>query len=152
MNIIKYAALSFLGLFYIFSAHAAGQHVHSQPDAQLSSASASQMANEAKPKLTLFEPEKDVLKDGYVFLPFQVDNMKILPLYTEIHGKEATTLRPMIGHLHVMVDGNGWNWIHAITDPIYFGPLKHGEHQVKIELVDAAHSVIEVQTIKVVVP
>lgn len=150
MNIKKYAALSFLGLFYMFSAHAAEQHVHSQPDAQPSAAS--QISNEAKPKLTLFEPEKDVLKDGYVFLPFQVDNMKILPLYTEIHGKEATALRPMIGHLHVMVDGNGWNWIHAITDPIYFGPLTHGEHKVKIELVDAAHSVIEVQTIKVMVP
>jgi hypothetical protein len=51
-----------------------------------------------------------------------------------------------------MVDNSGWSWIHALTDPIYFGPLSKGSHTVSIELVDAAHAVIEVQSIKVVVP
>lgn len=108
--------------------------------------------SQEQPKLTLFPLRADVLKDGYVYLPFRVDNMTLLPLYTEIHGAEATQLKPAIGHLHVMVDSSGWNWIHALNDPIYFGPLKPGKHQVTLELVDAAHTVLETQTVNLVVP
>lgn len=73
-------------------------------------------------------------------------------MYAEIHGEEVVKLKPKIGHLHVMVDGNAWSWIHASTDPIYFSTLPPGVHHLKVELADAAHNVIETQTIRLVVP
>ncbi|MGY2374018.1 DUF6130 family protein [Pseudomonas sp. SDO524_S393] len=146
MNIRYLVAALFAG-FIGFSPAYAAEHAHAAAPTV-----ATQAGSEAIPRLTLLPVRADVLKDGYVYLPFHVDNMTLLPLYTEIHGEAATSLKPKIGHLHVMVDNNGWNWIHALNDPIYFGPLKPGAHQVRIELVDAAHTVIEVQTATVVVP
>jgi hypothetical protein len=146
MGIRSLRGLFFISLLAVSSAYAA-DHTH---DATSQAGASSQV--EATPKLTLLPLRADVLKDGYVYLPFKVENMTILPLYTEIHGADATKLRPKIGHLHVMVDHNGWNWIHALTDPIYFGPLSKGNHEVSIELVDAAHTVIEVQTVKIAIP
>jgi hypothetical protein len=149
MNIRYIVALLFVGILNIAPTHAT-EHIHGA--ASIQQAEEINKTDKAPPRLTLFAPRADVLQDGYVYLPFRVDNMTILPLYTEIHGAAATKLTPMIGHLHVMVDGNGWNWIHALNDPIYFGPLKPGAHQVRLELVDAAHAVIEVQTVNLVVP
>lgn len=106
----------------------------------------------ARPQLRLSEPRADLLKDGYVYLAFRVENMTVLPLYTEINGKAATGLKPAIGHLHVFVDDSKWSWIHALTDAIYFGPLPPGRHSLRIELVDASHSVIETQSLHFVVP
>lgn len=34
-----------------------------------------------------------------------------------------------------------------MSDPIYFGPLTPGVHKIRAEIVDAAHQVIDVQTI-----
>jgi hypothetical protein len=144
--------LSLSGIFFLsLLAVSSAQAANNTHDAT-SKASASIRPVEATPKLTLLPLRVDVLKDGFVYLPFKVENMTILPLYTEIQGADTTKLRPKIGHLHVMVDNSGWSWIHALTDAIYFGPLSKGSHTVSIELVDAAHSVIEVQSIKVVVP
>lgn len=115
-------------------------------------AASAHIEEETGPKLILSAPDATILKDGYVYLPFRVENMTILPIYTEIAGEETTKLKPTIGHLHVMVDGTGWKWIHASTDPIYFGQLTPGAHKIELELVNAAHSVINVQTINVDVP
>jgi hypothetical protein len=146
MSIRSLSGLFFISLLAVSSVQAADPGHDASPNAGASSQA------EATPKLTLMPPRADVLKDGFVYLPFKVENMTILPLYTEIHGADVTKLHPKIGHLHVMVDNSGWSWIHALTDPIYFGPLSKGSHTISIELVDAAHAVIEVQSIKVVVP
>ncbi|MBN3723356.1 DUF6130 family protein [Burkholderia sp. Ac-20379] len=106
----------------------------------------------AQPHLTLYKPRADVLKDGYVYLAFRVDNLRILPLYTDIHGKAATSLTPRIGHLHVFVDDSKWSWIHAQNDAIYFGALPPGPHRVRVDLVDASHATIETKTVHFVVP
>ncbi|AUG52532.1 DUF6130 family protein [Thalassospira marina] len=131
------------------SANAAGHDHKSDANAQTTS---SQHMEEAAPKLTVLAPDRETLKSGYVYLPFHVENMNIQPIYAEFAGEAATTLRPKIGHLHVMVDNAGWKWIHASTDPLYFGQLSPGPHQIELELVDAAHAVIEVQTIDITVP
>lgn len=150
MNTFNIATLLMVCLPGVSPLHAADHSGHAS--ATTEQTGTLKTVDEPTPKLILSEPRADVLKDGYVYLPFRVENMAILPLYTEIHGQEATKLKPKIGHLHVMVDDNGWNWIHALTDAIYFGPLSPGAHKVQLELVDAAHSVIEVQTIEVTVP
>lgn len=153
MNVGYLAALLLAGAGFLSPAYSAEQaHAHVQVSTSSPQSALPTSADAAAPTLTLLPVRADVLKDGYVYLPFHVENLTILPLYTEIHGKETTSLRPKIGHLHVMVDNNGWNWIHAIADPIYFGPLPRGAHQVKVELVDAAHQVIEVKTASIVVP
>ena len=104
------------------------------------------------PRLILDAPRADYLKKGYVFLPFRVENMTILPMYAEIHGEEITRLKPTIGHLHVKVDDNAWSRIHGQTDPIYFSTLPAGVHHMTVELADAAHNVIDTQTIELRVP
>lgn len=109
-------------------------------------------SEEPTPKLVLSPPRADFLEKGFVYLPFRVENLTILPLYAEIHGQEVTKLRPWVGHLHVSVDDNGINWIHAVSDAIYFGTLSPGTHRLTLELADAAHNVIDTQTIKLVVP
>jgi hypothetical protein len=106
----------------------------------------------AKPKLILPPARADFLKDGVVYIPFRVENMTILPVYTEIHGEGIAKVQPQIGHLHVMVDDNGWAWVHASADPIYFSPLAPGSHTVKVELSDTSHRIIETQTIKLMIP
>lgn len=144
------AALFLIGGLAMSPAHAAGHEGHAS--AHAGQAGGSDAAEAAAPRLILSEPRADFLEKGIVYLPFRVENMTILPLYAEIHGKDATALRPKIGHLHVRVDGNAWSWIHAQTDPIYFSTLPPGVHQVSLELADAAHTVIETQTITLVVP
>lgn len=138
------AALLAATALNIAPAHAAN-HDHAQP-ANVSS------TVRTTPKLILEAPRADLLETGNVYLPFHVENMSILPLYTEIHGEQATTLTPTIGHLHVKVDDNAWSWIHAQPEPIYFGALSPGKHRMVIELVDASHAVIETQTLELTVP
>lgn len=150
MNIRTCAALLTLCWLGMSPASAADHGKHASATAQ--QASGLQASAAAAPRLILAAPLPDFLKKGYVYLPFRVENMTILPLYAEIHGAEAVKLTPKIGHLHVMVDDNAWSWIHASTDPIYFSSLPPGTHQVKVELADAAHNVLEVQTVKLVVP
>lgn len=135
------AALLLLGVGWTTSALAADTPTH-----------ATAPGGQAAPKLTLFTPRPDILKTGYVYLEFQVDNLSMLPLYTEIHGEEALQLRPQIGHLHVRVDDSGWSWIHATPDPLYFGSLPPGPHKVRIELANAAHTVLDTQTVEFVMP
>jgi hypothetical protein len=108
--------------------------------------------SKAAPKLTLFEPDAEILKGGYVYLSFRVENMIVLPLYSEIAGSEVTDLKPKVGHLHVSVDGSEWSWIHASTDPIYLGKLSRGAHTIKVELADASHKVFDVKTMHLFAP
>lgn len=106
----------------------------------------------AVPALTLMVPDAGILKDGYIYLPFRVDHLTIRPLYTEVHGTQSTKTGQPIGHLHVRVDGNAWSWIHASTDPLYFGPLPAGVHRVTVELANASHAILQTQSIEVTVP
>ncbi|MEK6423004.1 MAG: DUF6130 family protein [Burkholderia gladioli] len=148
----RYLAAALLaGLIGATSARAAGPA--NQPAAAVAStASTADIPATSQPHLTLYPPRADVLKDGYVYLAFRVDNLRILPLYTDIHGEAATTLTPRIGHLHVFVDDSTWSWIHARNDAIYFGALPPGPHRVRVELVDASHAVIETKTVHFAVP
>lgn len=144
------AALLIVGLSGASPAHAG--HPGSHAASSIGQADAGNIGEEAAPRLILSAPRADFLEKGIVYLPFRVENMTLLPIYAEIHGEEATKLRPRIGHLHVKVDGNEWSWIHALTDPVYFSTLPPGIHQVSVELADAAHNVIETQAVQLVVP
>lgn len=130
-------------------AQAADQGTHAAPKPE---AVASNSTNQLTPKLTLAAPDPDILKGGFVYLPFRVENMTLLPMYAEINGEEVLKLKPKIGHLHIGVDDTAWQWIHALNDPVYFGPLLPGPHKVRVEIVDAAHGVIDVQTVHFIVP
>ena len=89
-------------------------------------------AKNSIPSLELYEPRADFLKEGYVYFEFSVKNFTILPLYTEVNDEDVTKLKPKIGHLHVMVDGSGWSWIHSSVAPVYFGPLTKGDHTIRV--------------------
>jgi hypothetical protein len=142
-------ALFLLCLPVALLAQAEDQSTRAAPKSEAVAASST---NPAAPKLTLAIPDPDILKGGFVYLPFRVDNMTLLPMYVEINGEDVLKLKPKIGHLHVGVDDTAWQWIHALNDPIYFGPLLPGAHKVRVEIVDAAHGVIDVQTVHFVVP
>lgn len=141
------------GLLSASPVYAADHGGHSGHGAVASTSVATSKAEgKPAPKLTLAAPKADFLEKGFVYLPFKVENMTILPLYAEIHGAEVTKLQPTVGHLHVSVNDNQWAWVHAQPDAIYFSTLPPGTHKMTVELSDAAHNVLDRQTLSLVVP
>src|SRR4051812_8319069 len=56
--------------------------------------------NEPMPRLTLEAPPPGPLAQGVVVIPYQVENVRILP----VAGPAARNLSPRVGHLHITVD------------------------------------------------
>lgn len=102
----------------------------------------------AKPELKVSEPVPNLLAKGLVVLPFQVNNMKIMPVY----GESALDVTPALGHLHIGVNGAGWHWVHSSNEPIVLQGLPSGKHQVSLELANANHQVLTSQIIDFTVP
>ena len=92
--------------------------------------------NEGPPKLIVDEALPDGLPLGIVWIQYRTENCRILPLF----GKEALTLSPRVGHLHVQVDDVPWLWADTSdSNTVDIGGMPPGEHKVRIELVDSMH-------------
>ena len=110
-----------------------------------------EIKNEPAPKLIVDEPLPDGLPLGVVWIQYRTENCRILPVF----GKEALSLSPRVGHLHVQVDDLPWLWADTSdNNTVDIGGMPPGEHKVKIELVDPMHQVFPGQskTVKVTVP
>jgi hypothetical protein len=60
--------------------------------------------DEPAPKLIVDPPLPDRLAEGVVWIQWRVENVRILPVF----GKEALSVSPRIGHLHIRVDDLPW--------------------------------------------
>ena len=99
--------------------------------------------NEPAPKLILDAPLAEGLAQGILWIQYRVENVRILPVF----GASALDVSPRIGHLHISVDDLPWLWADASDlNTVDIAGLPPGEHKVKIELVDANHTVFPGQS------
>ena len=100
--------------------------------------------NEPMPRLFVEPPLPGPLAQGVVFIPYRVENLRILALA----GPVARTLSPRVGHLHITVDDLPWFWADfGQSNTIVLAGLPRGQHKVLIELVDAEGNVFTAQTV-----
>jgi hypothetical protein len=100
--------------------------------------------NEPPPKLTVKPPLPGPLAKGVVYIPYLVENLRILPLGGETAGKVS----PRVGHLHITVDDLPWFWAdYGQSNTIILGGLRRGDHKVLIEVVDPQGNVFTGQTV-----
>ena len=100
--------------------------------------------NEPKPRLIVEPPLPGPLAQGVVFIPYRVENLRILP----VAGPVARTLSPRVGHLHITVDDLPWFWADfGQSNTIVLARMPRGQHKVLIELVDAEGNVFTAQTV-----
>jgi Family of unknown function (DUF6130) len=100
--------------------------------------------NEPAPRLIVEPPLPDQLAEGVVFIPYRVENLRILP----VGGAAARNLSPRIGHLHITVDDLPWQWAdYGHSNTIILVGMPRGQHKVLIELVDAEGNVFTGQTV-----
>ena len=100
--------------------------------------------NEPAPRLIVEPPLPGPLAQGVVFIPFRVENLRILP----VAGPVARTLSPRVGHLHITVDDLPWFWADfGQSNTIVLARMPRGQHKVLIELVDAEGNVFTAQTV-----
>lgn len=100
--------------------------------------------SEPAPKLIVKPPLPGLLARNLVFIPYQVENLRIMPL----GGAEASKLSPRVGHLHITIDDLPWFWAdYGQSNTIILGGLPRGEHKVLIEVVDPEGNVFTSQTV-----
>jgi Family of unknown function (DUF6130) len=105
--------------------------------------------NEPLPSLIVDPPLPAQLAKGVVFIPYRVENLRILP----VGGAAARNLSPRVGHLHITVDDLPWQWADfGQSNTIILVGMPRGQHKVLIEVVDAEGNVFTGQTVKFTSP
>lgn len=100
--------------------------------------------NEPAPRLIVQPPLPGPLARGVVFIPYQVENLRILPL----GGAASGNVSPRVGHLHITLDDLPWFWAdYGQSNTIILGGLPRGQHKVLIEVVDPEGKVFTGQTV-----
>ena len=100
--------------------------------------------NEPAPRLFVEPPLPGPLAQGVAFIPYRVENVRILP----VAGPAARNLSPRVGHLHITVDDLPWLWADfGQSNTIVLVGLPRGQHKVLIELVDAEGNLFTAQTV-----
>ena len=100
--------------------------------------------NEPTPRLIVEPPLSGPLAQGVVFIPYRVENLRILP----VAGPAARNVSPRVGHLHITVDDLPWLWADfGQSNTIVLAGMPRGQHKVLIELVDAEGNVFTAQTV-----
>jgi Family of unknown function (DUF6130) len=105
--------------------------------------------DEPAPRLIVETPLPGPLARGVVFIPYRVENLRILPL----GGAAARNVSPRVGHLHVTVDDLPWQWAdYGQSNTIILVGMPRGQHKVLIELVDPEGKVFTGQTVTFTAP
>ena len=100
--------------------------------------------NEPAARLTVEPPLPGPLARGVVFMPYRVENFRVLP----VGGPAARNVSPRVGHLHITVDDLPWQWAdYGQSNTIILVGMPRGQHKVLIELVDAQGNVFTGQTV-----
>ena len=100
--------------------------------------------NEPAPRLIVEPPLPGPLARGVAFIPYRVENLRILP----VGGTAAGNVSPRAGHLHITVDDLPWFWAdYGQSNTIILGGMPRGQHKVLIEVVDPEGKVFTGQTV-----
>jgi hypothetical protein len=99
---------------------------------------------ESAPTLIVGAPLPGPLAQGVIFIPYRVENLRILPL----GGPTASRVSPRVGHLHVTVDDLPWFFAdYGQSNTIILGGMPRGQHKVLIEVVDPEGKVFTGKTV-----
>lgn len=105
--------------------------------------------NEPPPRLIVEAPLPGPLVRGIVFIPYRVENVRILA----VAGDAARSLSPRVGHLHITVDDLPWQWVEfSDSNTIAVAGMPPGDHKLLIQLVDPVGNVLTAQTVTFTVP
>ena len=100
--------------------------------------------DEPTPRLIVEPPLPGPLAQGVVFIPYRVENLRILPLAEPA----ARNVSPRVGHLHITVDDLPWLWADfGQSNTIVLAGMPRGQHKLLIGLVDAEGNVFTAQTV-----
>ena len=100
--------------------------------------------NEPEPRLFVEPPLPGPLAQNVVFIPYRVENVRILP----VAGPAARQMSPRVGHLHITVDDLPWLFADfGQSNTVVLVGLSRGRHKVLIELVDAEGNLFTAQTV-----
>lgn len=106
------------------------------------------IVNEPPARLFVDQPLADALAKGRVYIQYRAENLRIM----QVFGPAALSVSPRIGHVHVTVDDIPWHWADASGEQLIITGLPVGPHKILIELVDANHRTIDLQTVSFFVP
>lgn len=106
------------------------------------------ITDEPAPRLFVDPPLAGPLGQGRAFIQYRVENVRIMPVF----GEAALAVSPRIGHIHVTVDDSPWHFIETNGETIVVVGLLPGDHQLRVELADATHRVVDCQIIRFTVP
>ena len=105
--------------------------------------------NEPAPSLTVLPPLPGPLAQGVVFIPYRLENLRIVP----VGGAAAGRISPRVGHLHIQLDDLPWQWAdYGGSNTIILVGLPRGEHKVRIEAVDPEGKSFIARTVTFTVP
>lgn len=104
--------------------------------------------NEPPAKLIVDPPLSEPLSQGRVFIQYQTENLRVLPVF----GKGAFDVSPRIGHVHITVDDAPWHFVDSSGETLILVGLEPGPHKVLIELADPTHRTITSETVTFTVP
>ena len=100
--------------------------------------------DEPAPRLVVEAPLPGPLAHGVAYIPYRVENLRILPL----GGAAARDVSPRVGHLHLTVDDLPWQWAdYGQSNTVILVGMPRGEHKVLIEVVDPEGNVFTGQTV-----
>jgi hypothetical protein len=107
------------------------------------------LENEPAPSLTVLPPLPGPLAQGVVFLPYRLENLRIIP----VGGAAARDISPRVGHLHITLDDLPWQWAdYGGSNTVILVGLPRGEHKIRIEAVDPEGRPYTARTVTFIVP
>src|SRR2546421_6930995 len=105
--------------------------------------------NEPAPSLTVLPPVPGPLAQGVVFIPYHLENLRILP----VGGASARDISPRVGHLHITLDDLPWQWAdYGGSNTVILVGLPRGEHKLRIEAGDPEGRPFTARTVTFTVP
>jgi len=107
------------------------------------------VADEPAPSLTVLPPLPGPLAQGVVFIPYRLENLRIVP----VGGAAARDISPRVGHLHITLDDLPWQWAdYGGSNTVILVGLPRGDHKVRIEAVDPEGRPFTARTVTFTVP
>jgi hypothetical protein len=104
--------------------------------------------NEPPARIIIARPAEEPLSRGVAFIRYRTENLHLVPVF----GAAAVAISPRVGHVHVTVDDAAWRWLDASGNPVIVSGLAPGPHQIRLDLVDAAHQPLDHGVVDLVIP
>ncbi|MBN6041047.1 hypothetical protein JYK18_39735 [Amycolatopsis sp. 195334CR] len=106
------------------------------------------LPSQPPPALVTDAPLPEQLAKGLAVIRYRAENLRIVPVY----GPAALDVSPRVGHIHVTVDGAPWHWADGSGEPLIIQGLPSGPHQVRVDLADPTHHVLDSKTVEFTIP